>query len=56
MALMVWYVFAPQCLSTLVAIQRESGGWRLPALTVLYQLALAYGAAWITFRLVSVWF
>ncbi|PUE07177.1 ferrous iron transporter B [Limnohabitans sp. T6-5] len=55
MALLAWYIFAPQCLSTLVAIYRESGGWKLPAITVLYQLALAYGAAFITFRLVSVW-
>ena len=55
MALLAWYIFAPQCLSTLVAIYRESGGWKLPAITVLYQLALAYGAAFITFRLVSAW-
>jgi len=55
MALLAWYIFAPQCLSTLVAIQRESGSWKLPAITVLYQLALAYGAAFITFRVVSAW-
>jgi ferrous iron transport protein B len=55
MALLAWYVFAPQCLSTLVAIHRESGGWRLPAITLLYQLALAYGAAFLTFRLFSAW-
>jgi ferrous iron transport protein B len=55
MSLLAWYIFAPQCLSTLVAIYRESGGWKLPALTVLYQLALAYGAAFVTFRVVSAW-
>lgn len=55
MALLAWYIFAPQCLSTLVAIHRESGSWKLPAITVLYQLALAYGAAFITFRVVSHW-
>ena len=55
MALLAWYIFAPQCLSTLVAIHRESGNWKLPAITLLYQLALAYGAAFITFRVVSAW-
>jgi ferrous iron transport protein B len=55
MALLAWYIFAPQCLSTLVAIHRESGSWKLPAITVLYQLALAYGAAFLVFRVVSAW-
>ena len=55
MALLAWYIFAPQCLSTLVAIHRESGGWKLPTITLAYQLALAYGAAFVTFRLVSLW-
>jgi ferrous iron transport protein B len=55
MALLAWYIFAPQCLSTLVAIHRESGSWKLPAVTVVYQLALAYAAAFITFRMVSLW-
>lgn len=55
MALLAWYIFAPQCLSTLVAIHRESGGWKLPAITLGYQLALAYAAAFITFRVVSHW-
>jgi ferrous iron transport protein B len=55
MALLAWYIFAPQCLSTLVAIHRESGSWKLPAITLLYQLALAYGAAFITFRVISAW-
>lgn len=55
MALLAWYIFAPQCLSTLVAIHRESGGWKLPAITLGYQLGLAYAAAFITFRVVSHW-
>ena len=56
MSLLAWYIFAPQCLSTLVAIRRESGNWRLPALTLGYQMALAYAAAFITFHVVSAWF
>ena len=55
MALLAWYIFAPQCLSTLAAIARESGGWKLPAVTVLYQLALAYAAAFLAFRVFSAW-
>ena len=55
MALLAWYIFAPQCLSTLAAIARESGGWKLPAVTVLYQLALAYAAAFLAFRVFSSW-
>ena len=55
MALLAWYIFAPQCLSTLAAIRRESGGWKLPALTVVYQLALAYAAAFLAFRFFSAW-
>ena len=31
-ALLAWFVFAPQCLSTLAAVRRETGGWRVPAL------------------------
>jgi ferrous iron transport protein B len=53
LSLLAWYVFAPQCVATLVAIRREAGGWR-PALVVAgYLFAMAYGAAWATFRLSS---
>ena len=55
MALLAWYIFAPQCLSTLVAIHRESGSWKWPAVTVIYQLVLAYGAAFTVFKVVSAW-
>jgi ferrous iron transport protein B len=43
-------VFAPQCLSTLAAVRRETGGWRVPALVAGYLFALAYAAAFITYR------
>ena len=49
-ALLAWFVFAPQCLSTLAAVHRETGGWRVPALLAGYQFALAYGAAFVTYR------
>ncbi len=51
LALLAWYVFAPQCLSTLAAVRRETGRWRWPALMAAYQFALAYLAAGVTFHL-----
>jgi ferrous iron transport protein B len=49
-ALLAWFVFAPQCLSTLAAVRRETSGWRVPALLVAYLFALAYAAAFVTYR------
>ncbi len=49
-ALLAWFVFAPQCLSTLAAVRRETGGWRVPALLAAYLFALAYAAAFLTYR------
>lgn len=53
MALLAWYVFAPQCLSTLATIKRETGGWKMPMISVIYMFALAYLFAWLTFRISS---
>jgi len=50
LALLAWFVFAPQCLATLAAARRETGGWRVPALMAGYLFALAYGAAFVTYR------
>ena len=50
LALLAWYVFAPQCASTLTVIRRETGGWRFMFITFAYMLALAYLAAFITYR------
>ena len=49
-ALLAWYVFAPQCISTLSIVRRETGGWRTPALMAAYLFALAYAAAFLTYR------
>ena len=51
LALLVWYVFAPQCLSTLATVKRETGGWTLPLAMAGYLFALAYAASFITYRL-----
>lgn len=49
-ALIAWYVFAPQCLSTLAVVKRETNSWRYPALMAAYLFALAYLAAFFTYR------
>jgi ferrous iron transport protein B len=49
-ALLAWYVFAPQCISTLAVVRRETNSWRYPALMAGYLFALAYVAAFITYR------
>jgi ferrous iron transport protein B len=50
LSLLVWYIFAPQCASTLAVIRRETGGWKWMALTFAYMLALAYVASLITYN------
>jgi ferrous iron transport protein B len=50
LSLLAWFVFAPQCLSTLATVKRESGGWRMPLVMAAYLFALAYAAAFITYR------
>jgi ferrous iron transport protein B len=49
LALLAWFVFAPQCLSTIAVIRRETNGWKWPAFTLGYLFVLAWGAAGITF-------
>ncbi len=51
LSLLAWYVFAPQCLSTLAVVRRETNTWRYPLAMVLYLFALAYAAAFVTYRL-----
>ncbi len=49
-ALLAWFVFAPQCLSTLAVVKRETNSWRYPLLMAAYLFALAYIAAFVTYR------
>jgi ferrous iron transport protein B len=51
LALLAWYVFAPQCASTLAVIRRETGGWKWMWTTFGYMLALAYVAAFATYQI-----
>jgi len=51
LSLLVWYIFAPQCASTLAVIRRETGSWKWMALTFAYMLALAYAASFATYNI-----
>lgn len=53
LSLLVWFVFAPQCISTLAVIRRETNSWRTMFLATGYLFALAYGSALITYQLCS---
>jgi ferrous iron transport protein B len=50
LSLLAWYVFAPQCLSTLATVKRETNSWRYPLIMAAYMFALAYAASFITYR------
>jgi ferrous iron transport protein B len=51
-ALLVFFAFAMQCMSTLAVVRRETGGWRWPALQFLYMGGLAYAGAFVAHHLV----
>jgi ferrous iron transport protein B len=51
LSLLVWYIFAPQCASTLAVIRRETGSWKWMALTFGYMLTLAYLASFLTYQI-----
>ncbi|HXP96522.1 MAG TPA: ferrous iron transport protein B [Telmatospirillum sp.] len=53
LALLAWYIFAPQCASTLAVVKRETNSWRWPAFLFVYMLTLAYAAAYMTFNLAT---
>ncbi len=55
LSLLVWYVFAPQCVATLAAVKRELGGWRAPLGMMVYLFGMAYAASWVTYRLALLW-
>jgi ferrous iron transport protein B len=51
LSILVFFVFALQCTSTVVVMGRETGGWRWPAFAFSYMFALAYGASFVTYRI-----
>ncbi len=53
LAFLAWFVFAPQCLSTIAVTRRETNGWKWPAFMLGYLFALAYVAAGATYWLAT---
>jgi ferrous iron transport protein B len=57
LAFLTWFVFAPQCISTIAVTRRETNGWRWPLFMLGYLFALAYVASgavyWISVALLG---
>jgi ferrous iron transport protein B len=54
-ALLIFFAFAMQCMSTIAVVRRETGGWRWPIIQFVYMGSLAYAGAFIANRLVTAW-
>lgn len=52
-SLLVFYVFAMMCMSTLAATQRETKSWKWPAIQLIYMMVLAYVTAFATYQLMQ---
>jgi ferrous iron transport protein B len=50
LAFLAWYVFAPQCASTIGVVKRETNSWLWPAVMLAYMTALAYLAAFVVYQ------
>jgi ferrous iron transport protein B len=55
LSFLVWYIFAPQCISTLAVIRREANSTKIMWVAFGYLMALAYTASFITYRVASSW-
>ncbi|MEM4989289.1 ferrous iron transporter B [Collimonas sp. H4R21] len=51
LALLAWYVFAPQCMSTLAVMRRETNSWKIVGAATAYLFGLAYLAAFLTYQI-----
>ena len=54
LSLLVWFIYAPQCLSTLATIRRETQSWKQTAFATVYLFALAYLASLLTYQIAVV--
>src|SRR5579885_1870952 len=54
-ALLVFFAFAMQCMSTMAVVRRETGGWKWPAVQFAYMGVLAYLGAFVVNRLITAW-
>ncbi len=53
LSLLVWFAFAPQCMSTLAVIRRETNSWRNVAISFGYMFVVAYLASLLTYQITS---
>jgi ferrous iron transport protein B len=53
MSLMVFYVFAMQCMATLAVVKRETNSWKWPLIQIAFMGVMAYAASFITFLILS---
>ena len=53
LSLLVWFAYAPQCMSTLAVIKRETDSWRNVAISFGYMFVMAYVASLLTFQIAS---
>ncbi len=51
LALMIFYVFAMQCMSTLAIVRRETGTWKWPIIQFIYMTGLAWVLGWIVYEI-----
>jgi ferrous iron transport protein B len=52
-ALLIFFAFAMQCMSTVAVVRRETGGWKWPILQFTYMGVLAYAGAFIAFHVIG---
>lgn len=55
-SLLVWFVLAMQCMSTLAIVRRETGTWRWPLLQLVYMTGLAYVVSLLVYQVGRIWF
>ncbi len=51
LSLMIFYVFAMQCMSTLAVVKRETRSWKWPLIQLAYMTGLAYVSSWIVYSI-----
>ncbi len=54
LSVLTWYVFAPQCISTIATIKRETNSWKYTGIAVFYLFGLAYLFSFLVYQLVTV--
>ena len=52
-ALLIFFAFAMQCISTIAVVRRETGGWKWPVLQFVYMGVLAYAGAFVAFHVIG---